>query len=91
MITPAISSGLLPGITRKMVLQLAREAGFHVEESLVQPERLSTVIEAFLTNSLLEIMPLVAVDGQPGGTGRVGPVVQRLQELYRKTVKEKLG
>jgi len=91
LITPAVSSGLLPGITRRMVLQVARETGLRAEESLVRPERLFTAREAFLTNSLLEIMPLVAVDGRPVGTGRAGPVAQHLRELYRKTAAEKLG
>lgn len=87
-VTPAVSSGLLPGITRKIVLQVACEAGFRVEECAVRPERLFTAREAFLTNSLLEVMPLVTVGGRPVGTGRPGPAAQFFRELYREAVKK---
>ncbi|MEW6446486.1 MAG: aminotransferase class IV [Bacillota bacterium] len=91
LITPAVSSGLLPGITRKMIIQAAREAGFHVEECAVRPERLFTASEAFLTNSLLEVMPLVTVDRRPVGTGRPGPTAQLLRELYRRAIEKSFG
>lgn len=87
-LTPAVSSGLLPGITRAIVLQVAREAGFRVEECAVRPDRLFTASEAFLTNSLLEVMPLVTIGGRPVGTGRPGPAAQLLREQYRKAVKK---
>jgi branched-chain amino acid aminotransferase len=90
-VTPDVASGLLPGITRNLVLRSARNAGFAVAERPVEPAELFAAGEAFLTNSLLEVMPLVAVDGRPVGNGRPGYVTQTLRELYRKAVAESLA
>lgn len=89
-VTPDVASGLLPGITRNLVLQLAQNAGFAVAERPVKPAELFAAGEAFLTNSLLEVMPLVTVNGHPVGSGRPGRVTQTLRELYRKTVAERI-
>ncbi len=83
LITPPEDSGILPGITRRMVMDTARGAGHEVLEEEITPARLGQAEEAFLTNSLLEIMPLVAVDERPVGRGVPGPLTGRLMELYR--------
>lgn len=82
LVTPDVASGLLPGITRRIVICLAREAGLTVAERPVRPEELLGADEAFLTNSLLEIMPLVAVDDRIIGDGKPGPVTHFLRERY---------
>ena len=84
LITPSIASGALPGITRKVVLELAAETGLKTREAGVEPAALLEASEAFLTNSLMELMPLTRLDGQPIGSGRPGIVTQRLHRLYRK-------
>lgn len=78
-VTPSPASGLLPGITRAKVMSLARELGIPVVEGSVLPEDLLGAEEAFLTNSLMGIMPLVSVDGRRVGTGRPGPVTASLR------------
>jgi branched-chain amino acid aminotransferase len=89
--TPSVDSGALPGITRAAVIELAAEARLPVTERLVTPEELLDADEAFLTNSLMEIMPLTELDGQPIGSGRPGPVTQQLAEAYRELVRRETG
>jgi branched-chain amino acid aminotransferase group I len=86
LLTPAVEAGALPGITRQTVLELAGEGGVAVEEADVSPGDLTTADEAFLTNSVMEVMPLVSVGGRPVGRGRPGPLTERLAALYRDLV-----
>jgi len=82
--TPSIRCGLLPGITRGVVLKLAREQlGLAVEESVLRRADLDQAEEAFLTASIMEIMPLVEVDGQKIGAGSPGPLSRSLLAEYR--------
>ncbi len=85
-ITPPLESGILPGITREIVIRLARERGFVLEEKAVFPEDFRRAKEAFLTNSLLEVMPLVAVDGREIGSGKPGCVALFLRKAYQEYV-----
>jgi branched-chain amino acid aminotransferase len=81
--TPDLASGCLPGITREAVLEIARKAGLTVREAPLAPATVAGWDEAFLTNSLLDVAPLVQVDGLPVGGGRPGPVTSLLAERYR--------
>jgi branched-chain amino acid aminotransferase len=76
--TPAARAGVLPGVTRAFVLSVerAREGDFAVADLLGADE-------AFLTSSIREVMPVVAVDGASIGNGRPGPVAARLQDALR--------
>ena len=76
--TPAVRPGVLPGVTRAFVLAVepAREGQFDVADLLEADE-------AFLTSSIREVMPVVAVDGSAIGDGRPGPVAARLQAALR--------
>jgi branched-subunit amino acid aminotransferase/4-amino-4-deoxychorismate lyase len=76
--TPAVRPGVLPGVTRAFVLSAepAREGEFDIAE-------LIGADEAFLTSSIREVMPVVAVDGAPIGNGRPGPAAARLQDALR--------
>lgn len=87
LLTPAVESGALPGITRQTVLELAAAAGLEAVEAEVEPSALADAAEAFLTNSVMEVMPLTRLDGRPLGSGRPGPVTKRLQRLYREAVR----
>jgi len=84
--TPPLSCGVLPGITRGIVLELAAAAGIPVREEPLAPEALRDASEAFLTSSLRELMPVIAIGGDPVGNGRPGPLTLRLLELYRRQV-----
>ncbi|MDE2059228.1 MAG: aminotransferase class IV [candidate division NC10 bacterium] len=87
-VTPPLSSGLLPGITREVVVELAKREGLIVHEAPVPLGGLLSADEAFLTGSLKEITPLIAVGGSKIGTGSPGPVTRRLQQCYRTAVKK---
>ncbi len=91
LLTPGRDSGILPGVTRQAVLELAGELGLAVREVYITPEELVTADEAFLTNSVLELMPLVEVDGRPVGAGVPGGVTGRLAAAYRGLVARETG
>lgn len=80
--TPDLASGPLPGLVRARVLKLAVAAGLPVEEKPLSPAELLAAEEAFLTNSLMEVMPLTYVDDRPLGTGKTGPITTQLRSLY---------
>jgi len=88
--TPAKESGLLPGVTRQAVLEIAEAQQMRAEEGNITLKQLLEADEAFLTNSLIEIMPLVEVDGNPAGNGTPGPVTQKLMRSYEELVKREL-
>lgn len=84
--TPPESAGLLPGITREVVIELAKREGLSVHEAPVPLDALLSGDEAFLTGSLKEITPLIVCDGGKIGTGSPGPVTRHLQKCYRAAV-----
>ncbi len=84
--TPKIESGILPGITRQAVLEIAAKAGVTASGSNITPGELNNAHEAFLTNSIMEIMPLVEVDGRAIGSGNPGPLTRGLMVAYRDLV-----
>lgn len=86
--TPPESSGLLPGITRDVLIEIAKQEGLVVREAPLLLDDLLAAEEAFLTGSLKEVMPLIAVDGNKIGSGSPGPITQRLQRCYRAAVEE---
>ncbi len=91
LITPASDSGLLPGITRDLVMQLGREAGLVTREAVVRPLDLFAAHEAFLTASTIEILPIHSVDGNSIGGEAPGKVARLLQKGYRRKVEEYLS
>ncbi len=80
--TPTIESGLLPGITRQAVLELAAAQGIGVRVEELSLETLKQAREAFITNSIMEIMPLTSFEGLPIGNGKPGPITETLMEAY---------
>ena len=90
LITPSLESGVLPGITREAVLELARSANIVVMERQVRPDELLWADEAFLTNSILELMPLTRFDGKPVGAGEPGQLTRRLGAAYGRLVADEL-
>jgi branched-chain amino acid aminotransferase len=83
LITPSEESGCLPGITRQVVIELASEQGISVSEREVRLEELLQAEESFLTSSLIELVPLAAVNGKSIGRGKV---TGRLMQAYKETV-----
>jgi D-alanine transaminase len=86
LVTPPLDAGLLAGVTRGVVLELAAAAGMVVRERLVTVRELCAAAEVFLTASTRELVPLVSIDGEPVGNGAPGPVTQRLLAAYRAEV-----
>jgi branched-chain amino acid aminotransferase len=86
LLTPSIDSGILEGITRAVVLELARREGLEVVEGLLDLGEVDKSTELFLTSSTREIVPIVRVAGKPVGTGRPGPITMRLLAAYRREV-----
>ena len=82
LVTPPRASGILPGVTRALVIALARRAGLRVREERIAAPRLRRAREIFLTASTIEILPVVRIDGRAVGPGRPGPVTRRLQSAY---------
>lgn len=80
--TPHLHTGLLAGITRQTVCELAAESGHPASECTVHPEDLKAASEVFLTSSVRGIMPVTAIDGAAVGQGGVGPVTAALRARY---------
>lgn len=90
LITPSEESGILPGITREAILELAPSLGIKAREREVTQEHLIKADEAFLTNSLIEVMPITEVNGKPIGSGKPGELTKRLMAAYRELVERTL-
>ncbi|OKP96196.1 aminotransferase class IV [Paenibacillus sp. P46E] len=86
--TPSVATGILPGITREMVLELALDAGLQTEEGLYRWEQISEADEIFLTNSVQEIVPVTTLwhtnGRQTVSGGHCGRITALLLELYRE-------
>jgi branched-chain amino acid aminotransferase len=88
LLTPPLSAGLLPGITRAFVLELAGELGIPAREERLTPEDLRSADEAFITGTTREVTPVVLVDTAPIGTGKPGAISRRLLDLFRRRADE---
>lgn len=88
LMTPSLDCGVLPGITRKVVLELASYAGLGKEEGKFKEDELKNSDEVFVTNSLIEIIPVIKIDDRQIGDGRPGRVTSKLHELYKDLVKK---
>ena len=80
--TPAVDCGILDGITRSIVMTLAQEEGLRVQEGHYHVADLRRADECFLTNTSMEIMPVIRVDSFPIGEGHPGPLTRRLQTRF---------
>ena len=74
---------VLPGVTRAVVLELARDYGIPYVESAVSVAELFASSEVFLAGTTNDVLPIIAVDGRPIGSGRPGPIAERLFQGLR--------
>lgn len=81
-VTPPLESGLLPGITRAFVIEIAREIGVPVSEAVLRLDDLLGADEAFVTGTTRELTPVVRVDDRAIGTGKPGAVTRRLLDAF---------
>ena len=82
MFTPPLSAGALYGITRSVVMDLAREAGIPASEPNLTRYDLFNADECFLTGTGAELIPVTKIDGRVIGSGKPGPVTKRLVQSY---------
>jgi branched-chain amino acid aminotransferase len=82
-LTPPLASGLLAGITREFVFEIAHAIGAPVAEARLRDRDLLEADEAFLTSTTREIVPIVLVDEHRIGTGHPGPITRALLEAFR--------
>lgn len=91
LLTPPASAGLLVGVTRGFVLELASRLRMAAAERVMVEEDLDEVEEAFLTSTTREIVPVVQVGGYRIGAGTPGPVTERLIEAFAAAVPSRLS
>jgi branched-chain amino acid aminotransferase len=90
--TPALSVGILDGITRASVLRLCEREGIPYQEvAHMPPDQLRTADEAFITSAARGILPVTTVDGTPIGGGAPGPLTRRLRGLHQQLVQQELA
>ncbi|HEX7571815.1 MAG TPA: branched-chain amino acid transaminase, partial [Bacteroidota bacterium] len=85
--TPALSSSLLLGVTRASVIQMAAEAGYTVQETILPREMLYVADELFFSGTAVELTPIRSVDRVKVADGKPGPVTKMLQEKFFDVVK----
>jgi branched-chain amino acid aminotransferase len=90
-VTPPEDAGILPGITRRTILDVCAEAGVPVLLSPVHVDALAQAEEVFVCSSIREILPVVCVDAARVGDGIPGRHTQRLLALFRKKSREIMG
>ncbi|XAM01222.1 branched-chain-amino-acid transaminase [Phycisphaeraceae bacterium D3-23] len=92
LVTPPLHAGILEGITRNLVIKLARDAGITVREMDLGKHDLYTADEMFLTGTAAEVIPVTEIDyrkiGRGDTEGRPGPITLRLNDAYRKMLKD---
>ena len=84
LLTPGLHTGMLDGITRGVVIELARKAGIEVRETILTRFDLFVADECFLTGTAAEIIPVVRIDGRSIGDGKPGPITGRLLGMFRE-------
>lgn len=85
--TRFLDHAILPGCTRGALIGLMREAGVAFSETAFSEAEMRGAREAFITSATSFVKPITKIDGKPVGTGEVGPVTQRLFDLFARHVK----
>ena len=84
LLTPPLDAGILEGVTRNVVMELARAAGIEVRAEPLLRHDIYVADECFLTGSAAEVIPATSLDGRQIGTGEPGPVTKQLLEAFRE-------
>ncbi|HEX4079807.1 MAG TPA: D-amino-acid transaminase [Rhizomicrobium sp.] len=83
LVTRDLDNAVLPGVTRRVLAEVAANAQIQLVERRFSLSEAQQAREAFITAATLGALPVVEIDGKPVGAGKPGPVARRLQELYR--------
>jgi branched-chain amino acid aminotransferase len=86
--TPPINAGILEGVTRNLVIEMAEQAGYEVKQIDLTRHDLFTADEVFLTGTAAEVIPVVKLDTRQIGDGKPGPVSKELIAAFRELVKD---
>lgn len=86
--TPPIDAGILEGVTRNAIIELAEQAGIAVHQVTMTRHDVYVADECFLTGSGAEVIPVVKVDSRPIGTGAVGPLTRQLSQAFHRLVRQ---
>jgi branched-chain amino acid aminotransferase len=86
-VTPSAFAGILKGVTRDVVMELARDAGYEMTESLINRYDIYTADEAFFTGTASEIVGIRSLDGRNIGSGKPGPVTRDLRARFQALVR----
>lgn len=87
LITPPPYVGILIGITRNTVMELAEKLGIKVEEKVFTRYEVFTADECFLSGTAAEAIPVVKVDGRPIGDGKPGPITKKIIDAFKELIK----
>lgn len=87
-LTPPLSSGALNGITRAVVIRIAKKMGYQIVERNITPNELFIADEAFFSGTAAEIAPISKVNNRIIGTGKTGPITKRILEEFNKIIKD---
>jgi D-alanine transaminase len=88
LVTAPADDGVLRGITRAVVIEVAARLGFRLEERRFALSEALAASEAFMTSATTLVTPIVRIDGKPVGTGRPGRLAEALRAHYRETAEE---
>ena len=91
LVTPPLSCGALPGITRETILELAPSLRIDAVERAFELGDLQQADEAFVTNSFRAVAPLIRLNGAPIGDGTPGPVTSRIAAAYAELFEQECG
>jgi branched-chain amino acid aminotransferase group I len=96
LVTPALNSGILPGVTREVIGELAESLGIGLTEGTVGMAIIRQCDEAFMTNAVIEVMPVTAISDASGqvatiGGGKAGAITRKLMAAYKERVERETG
>ena len=86
-LTPPLTAGILPGITREHLFEIGHSIGVNIREETLHDDDLFAADEACLTGTTRELVPIVTVDDRTIGNGTPGPVTLRLLEAFRQSTR----
>lgn len=89
LITRDLSNAILPGVTRRVIIEALAEYQVPVQERRFTLAEALSAREAFISAATLGAMPVIAIDGRPVGNGKPGPVTLRVQDIYHKEAQQR--
>jgi branched-chain amino acid aminotransferase len=87
-LTPKSACGLLEGVTRAFIFEVGKDAGVEVRDDVLYPKDLDAADEVFITSTTRELSPVVRIDDRVIGSGKPGPITQKLLRAYQQRASE---